>query len=176
MNKINKHNKLAKKRIIIESFMMLLIIIAPFLYNAHEYFPTTKNTDVSFLGFTIGANGFNNVSAHIWFLLTKFIPLYLLAIWFFTSKNWWYHVILIPMLMYTFQIFEIYYSNETNVDTENILWLLPVCMIIIPFVYFIRIKLYDKHVHGIDLEAMDAELKMYKEKERLQKEADDKML
>ena len=31
-------------------------------------------------------------------------------------------------------------------------------MVIIPFVYFIRIKLYDRHVHGIDLEAMEAEL------------------
>ncbi|MDA8686530.1 hypothetical protein N9L94_05910, partial [Robiginitalea sp.] len=30
-----------------------------------------------------------------------------------------------------------------------------------PFVYFIRIKIYDKYVHGIDLEAMDAELKSY---------------
>ncbi len=38
-------------------------------------------------------------------------------------------------------------------------------MITIPFVYFIRIKLYDKHVHGIDLEAMDAELQELKQKD-----------
>ncbi|MEP2237613.1 MAG: hypothetical protein ABJI22_04570, partial [Maribacter sp.] len=36
--------------------------------------------------------------------------------------------------------------------------------ITIPFVYFIRIKLYDKHVHGIDLEAMEAELVELKNK------------
>ena len=35
-------------------------------------------------------------------------------------------------------------------------------MVIIPFVYFIRIKLYDKYVHGIDLEAIEAELKEIK--------------
>ncbi len=52
------------------------------------------------------------------------------------------------------------------VDTENVMWLLPICMVIIPFVYFVRVKLYDKYVHGIDLEAMDAELKLYKEKEK----------
>ncbi len=68
--------------------------------------------------------------------------------------------------MYAFQLFEVVYSEDDVIDTENILWILPVCMVVIPFVYFIRVKLYDKHVHGIDLEAMDAELKYYKDKER----------
>ena len=64
--------------------------------------------------------------------------------------------------MYAFQIFEEVYSDDYYIDTENILWLLPICMVIIPFVYFIRIKLYDKYVHGIDLEAMEAELEEIK--------------
>ncbi len=72
--------------------------------------------------------------------------------------------------MYAFQIFEVIYSEDLLVDTENVLWLLPVCMVVIPFVYFVRVKLYDKHVHGIDLDAMDAELKYYKDKERSQLE------
>ncbi|HMB62959.1 MAG TPA: hypothetical protein VKN36_07795 [Eudoraea sp.] len=72
--------------------------------------------------------------------------------------------------MYAFQLFEVVVSEDDFIDTENILWLLPVCMVVIPFVYFVRVKLYDKHVHGIDLEAMDAELKYYKDKERSQLE------
>ena len=70
--------------------------------------------------------------------------------------------------MYAFQIFEAVYYHDEAVDTENILWLLPVCMLVIPFVYFIRLKLFDKYVHGIDLEAMNAELQYYKDKEREQ--------
>ena len=72
--------------------------------------------------------------------------------------------------MYAFQIFELYASQTEIVDSKNVLWLLPVCIVVIPFVYFIRLKLYDKHVHGIDLEAMDAELRILKEKEELRKE------
>ena len=72
--------------------------------------------------------------------------------------------------MYAFQIFEVLYSDDQYVDTENILWILPVCMLVIAFVYFIRIKLYDKHVHGIDLDAMDVELQYYKDKERRENE------
>ncbi|MDO1514674.1 hypothetical protein Q2T41_18630 [Maribacter confluentis] len=84
--------------------------------------------------------------------------------WFLTSRDWWYHIIIIPIAMYAFQLFEVMYDSDNYVDTENIWWLIPVCMITIPFVYFIRIKLYDKHVHGIDLEAMDAELEELKMK------------
>ncbi|MDC6351585.1 hypothetical protein PP178_08455 [Zeaxanthinibacter sp. PT1] len=67
--------------------------------------------------------------------------------------------------MYAFQIFESAISDDNFIDTDNILWILPFCMIVIPFVYLIRIKLYDKYVHGIDLDAMDAELKALREKE-----------
>lgn len=68
--------------------------------------------------------------------------------------------------MYAFQIFEVIYDEDDVIDTENLLWLLPICMVIIPFVYFVRVKLYDKYVHGIDLELMDAELQLYREREK----------
>ena len=68
--------------------------------------------------------------------------------------------------MYAFQIFEVVFSQDDQfVDTENLLWLLPLCMVVIPFVYLIRIKLFDKYVHGIDLTALNAELDYYKNKE-----------
>ena len=166
MNNVTKNQSSARKRFLIESFLLLLIIGSPFIFKAHEYFPTDPDATVSFLGIEITKNGFADVSVYVWFLLGKLIPLYLLTIWFFTCKHWWYHIILIPLCMYAFQIFEVIYSQDDFVDTENILWLLPICMVVIPFVYFIRLKLFDKYVHGIDLEAMNAELEYYKKKER----------
>ena len=70
--------------------------------------------------------------------------------------------------MYSFQIFEVMFSLDSDIDTKNVLWILPVCMIVIPFVYFIRLKLFDKYVHGIDMEALAAELEYYKNKEQAQ--------
>jgi hypothetical protein len=73
--------------------------------------------------------------------------------------------------MYAFQIFEVIFSqDDLYVDTENLLWLLPLCMIVIPFVYLIRIKLFDKYVHGIDLNLLNAELDYYKGKNFSQNE------
>ncbi len=166
----NFKGKKAKKRIVLESLFVFFIVIPPFLFKIPDYLPEDSDATISLLGLTIGNNGFRDVATHVWFLLGKFIPMYLLILWFLSSKDWWYHIILIPITMYAFQLFEVYYSENPHVDTKNILWILPVCMVVIPFVYFIRVKIYDKYVHGIDLDAMDEELKALKEKEKLRKE------
>ncbi|MDX1313988.1 MAG: hypothetical protein R3356_00685 [Eudoraea sp.] len=155
-----------KKRFVLESLAIFLIISSPFIFKSHEYFPEDPEATISFLGLEFTNNGFQSISIYVWWMLGKIIPLYLLIIWFLTCKHWWYHILLIPICMYAFQIFEEIYSDDTVIDTENVLWLLPVCMVVIPFVYFIRLKLFDKYVHGIDLEAMSAELEYYKNKEK----------
>ena len=71
--------------------------------------------------------------------------------------------------MFVFQIVSLIYEDRF-IDEVEIYWLLPIMTVIIPFVYLIRLKLFDKHVLGIDLEAMDRELKAYKDKEGKQKE------
>lgn len=166
MNFSQKKNKKAQRRLFTESIGIFLIIAAPFLFKLHDFMPQDPNATIDILWFSIDRHGFDDIRTFTWFLLTKIIPFYLLMIWFFTNKHWWYHILLIPICMYAFQIFEVVYGDELFVDTENVLWLLPVCMVVIPFVYLIRIKLYDKYVLGIDLDAMDAELQYYKEKER----------
>jgi hypothetical protein len=163
--KLSQISKKAKRRIFIDSFGVLLIVLSPFIFKLHQYLPSNPEATITVLGFVFDSNGFADLNTYAWFLLSKIVPFYLFLIWFFTSKDWWYHIILIPATMYAFQIFEVLYSDDNIVDTRNIIWLLPVCMVVIPLVYLIRIKLYDKHVHGIDLEAMEAELKTLKEKQ-----------
>jgi hypothetical protein len=170
MNQIPDNSKKAKKRLFIESIAIFLIIIAPFIFKSYDYLPRDPEATINFLGMTIDRNGFADIYTYAWFLLGKIVPFYLLLIWFFTNKHWWYHILLIPICMYAFQIFEVLFWEDNIVDTDNIFWLLPICMAVIPFVYFIRIKLYDKYVHGIDLDAMDVELQYYKDKERRENE------
>ncbi|WP_289644615.1 hypothetical protein [Maribacter aestuarii] len=159
----NKEEK-GEKKLILESVLVFFVAITPFIYKLYDYLPETPGDTIHFFGISIGSNGFPDVSTYFWFLIGKIVPLYLLVFWFLTSKEWWYHIIIIPIAMYAFQLFEVLFGSDKNVDVENIWWLLPVCMTIIPFVYFIRVKLYDKYVHGIDLEAMEAELQELKEK------------
>ena len=138
-NKLKR--KKAKKKIFLESLIVLFIAISPFLYKTYDYLPYDSNGDVSFFGFTLGGNGFPDASTYLWFLTSKIVPLYLLIFWFLTSRDWWYHIIIIPIAMYAFQLFEVFYDSDHYIDTDNIWWIIPICMITIPFVYFIRIKL-----------------------------------
>ena len=163
--KKSNNNISVKRKIIFDTIALFFIAITPFLYKVYDYLPVNPEATVSFLGITIGSNGFADVSTYVWFLTVKIIPLFLLLIWFFTSRDWWYHILLIPIAMYAFQLFEAVFSEDDYVDTQNIWWLLPVCMVVIPFVYLIRIRLYDRYVNGIDLDAMEAELHALKKKQ-----------
>jgi len=165
MQMINKaKRKKAKKKILLESLLVFFIAISPFLYKIYDYIPYNQNGDGLFFGLTLGNNGFPDTSTYLWYLTSKIVPLYLMIFWFLTSRDWWYHIIIIPIAMYAFQMFEVFYDSDNMIDTDNIWWLIPICMITIPSVYFIRIKLYDKHVNGIDLEAIEAELEELKAK------------
>lgn len=165
-----KNKKRVRKRLILEGIISLLIAITPLLFYAYKYLPSDQ-ASLSILGFSLGSNGFPDVSTAVYYYFTKIVPLLLLIIWFVTSKQWWYHAILIPIAMYSFQLYGVIsYDEKAVLDENEILYILAVTMVVAPVVYFIRIKLVDKHVHGIDLDAMDTELQILKEKEELRKE------
>ncbi len=158
-----------RKRFIIEGLISLLIALTPIFFYAYKYIPAEVET-WSFIGIEISENGFGYVSDSIYYYFSKIVPLLLLIIWFVTSKHWWYHALLIPIAMYSFQLYNVLTYESNNIDENEILYVIAVTMVIVPVVYFIRIKLVDKHVHGIDLDAMDTELQILKEKEELRKE------
>lgn len=167
--KLNTKRK--SRSILISSIVAVLIAISPYIFYTYQFFPNEKTLN---LGFFVFESNFNqSVYTVMWFFMIKFIPLTLLTLWFFTCKHWWYHAILIPIAMYSFQIVSLFYE-ERYIDEAEIYWLVPIMLVITPFVYFIRVKLFDKHVLGIDLEAMDTELQELREKDRLRKEKEEK--
>jgi len=158
-----------KKRLIIEGFVALLIAITPILFYFYKYIPS-ETQSWFFLGIEFTSNGFPSIGDAFYYYFKKIVPLLLLIIWFVTSKHWWYHAILIPIAMYSFQLYNVLTYDSSKVDENEILYVIAVTMVIVPIVYFIRVKLVDKHVHGIDLKAMDEELSVLKAKEELRQE------
>ncbi|MBS9463608.1 hypothetical protein KIM67_14410 [Flagellimonas sp. 389] len=158
-----------RKKLLIEGFISLLIAITPLLFYFYKYLPIDSKS-WSFIGINFSSNGFEDVSLAFYYYFNKLVPLLLLIIWFISCKNWWYHAILIPISMYSFQLYSVLTYDSGNLDENEIMYVIAVSMVVIPVVYFIRVKLVDKHVHGIDLKAMDTELQILKEKEELRKE------
>ncbi len=164
-----RSNKKVRKRFIIEGLITLLIALSPIMFYSYKYMPNDTES-LDFVLFTIKANEFADARTAMWFYMIKLIPLMLLIIWFVTNKQWWYHVILIPISMFSFQLYSQIFQRSAEVDENEVFYVIAVTMVVVPIVYFIRLKLVDKHVHGIDLDAMDTELQILKEKEELRKE------
>jgi len=146
------------------SLAAILIAISPYIFYLYTSFPETEIWKTTF--FTFESYGFKNLNDFAWLFTSKFVPILLLVIWFITCKHWWYHVILIPIAMYSFQLFTVINDDKQYIDEVEIYWMLPIMMIVVPIVYLIRIKLFDKLVLGIDLKKIEAELEEYDRKEK----------
>lgn len=149
-----KFRQTDRQSLIQGGIIVFIIACTPFLYYAYESFPTDSQVwETSFFTFTTQYPSFYHFA---WFLTGKLIPIIILLIWFFTCKHWWHWIILIPMAMYVFQLFSIIKQNF-NVDEVEIIYVVPIMMILVPFVYLIRAKLFSQMRHD-DLKSFEEEL------------------
>ncbi|MFD0862153.1 hypothetical protein ACFQ1M_08025 [Sungkyunkwania multivorans] len=138
------------------SLIAIILVITPYIFYSYEGLPHEAVWETPFFTYESKFQGDVNVS--VWIYLGKFVPLLLLTIWFFTCRHWWYHAILVPLFMYAFQLFTAINDDIKKYDEVEFYWLIPIMMIIVPIVYWIRIRLFEKYVLGIDLEKIEKEL------------------
>lgn len=143
-----------KKSLVLGGIIVLLIAISPFLFYTYKSLPNDTQVWETFI-FTTNTSYFS-VNAFGWFLVGKVIPIYLLLLWFFTCKHWWHWIILVPITMYIFQLWGII-NQSKNVDEIELIYLLPLMMVVIPAVYVIRAKLF-ANIHKDDLKSFEEEL------------------
>jgi len=144
------------KFLLLGSIIALSIAFSPYLFYLYEIFPNGRVWENSY--FTYESNYYEDVMTAAWTYLGKIVPLFLLFIWFFTCKHWWYHAILVPISMYSYQlvisIYQDVYLKINPMDTNQLIYLAPFFIVILSIVYLIRIKIFDR-VYGIDLSEID---------------------
>ena len=149
----------SSKFLVLGSVIAILIAFSPYLFYMYEIFPTGPVWENSF--FTYESKYYQSVNVAVWTYLGKITPLFLLLIWFFTCKHWWYHSILIPIVMYAYQIIvtfhdDVYLESAYLLDTNGLIYLAPFFIIILSLVYLIRIKIFDR-IYGLDLSELERE-------------------
>ncbi|MBT0608751.1 hypothetical protein [Aequorivita echinoideorum] len=143
-----------KKSLIQGGLVVFIIAITPFLYYLYESFPIDSQVwETSF--FTLSTK-YPSLYQYAWFLTGKIIPVILLLMWFFTCKHWWHWIILVPLAMYIFQLWGVI-NQSRNQDEVEIVYLIPLMMVIIPFVYLIRARLFNK-IREDNLKTFEEEL------------------
>jgi hypothetical protein len=137
----------------IGGLLVIFIAATPILFYSYKSFPDTQVWK-TFL-FSLNT-GFPDWYSYAWYLSGKVIPLYLLFLWFFTCKHWWHWILLVPIAMYSFQLWGL--INESGgYDEIEIIYLFPLMAVLVPFVYLIRAKLFNK-IRGNDLKAFEEDL------------------
>jgi hypothetical protein len=143
-----------KKEIVIGTIIATLIAITPYFFNLHESVPDVKVWN-TFL-FTYESKYYESVYVLAWTLANKVIPLFLLFIWFFTCRHWWYHTLLVPIAMYVYQMIVIFNDDLSFADEDQILYLLPIMAVIIPSIYLMRAKMFSR-INDADKSLQDLE-------------------
>lgn len=137
-----KFQRTGKRNLILGSLIATFIAATPYLFYLYESVPSIKVWK-NFL-FTYDSNFYGSIDIVAWTLTGKVIPLLLIFIWFFTCRHWWYHVLLVPIVMYVFQIFTVFNDDLQYLDSNQIFYLIPIMLIIIPSIYLIRARLFNQ--------------------------------
>ena len=148
------YRKTGRKNLYFGGVIVVFIAISPFLLYLYKSFPDdSKVWETSWFKLD---TGFASWYAYAWYLTGKIVPLYLLLLWFFTSKHWWHWIILAPISIFSFQLWGL--INESGgYDELEIYYVLPLMMILVPSVYLIRAKLFSK-IREKDLKLFEEEL------------------
>ena len=166
-NKQHKSKKVREKfsidktnnGVVLGSILATLIAITPYLFYLHESVPNQQVWS-TFL-FTYDSKGWEDANYAMWVLTGKIVPLFLLFIWFFTCRHWWYHTILVPIAMYIFQIVTNLKGDTNFIDEFQLIYMIPVMAIVIPSIYLLRARIFNKvNDANKSLEELEEEFKI----------------
>ncbi|MDN3493754.1 hypothetical protein [Winogradskyella bathintestinalis] len=147
------------KKIFIGSIVATLVAATPFVFYLYEYVPDSQEWETIFGTYRSSEYGSANVA--MWVLAMKVIPLLLSLIWFFTCRHWWYHALLVPITMFSYQCVVALNFDARYLDVADIIWLLPIMALVFPSIYLIRAKMFNK-INNADktLEELEEEFKI----------------
>ena len=107
---------------------------------------------------TIKGGHYQSVQIFLYTFFNKFVPLFLLIIWFITNKHWWVHALIIPISVYLFQLINVVNDSEQFVDEVEFIYTVPITVGIFVILYFLRSKL-SVYIQAVDLKKeMDQEM------------------
>jgi len=148
-----KYRKTDRYSLFVGGIIVLFVAITPFLFYSYESLPRTTVWETSFGTFTTSYDNFYTLA---WYLVSKAIPLSLFLLWFFTCKHWWHWIILLPIAMYSFQLWGVV-NESRNIDELELVYIFPLMMVLVPAVYLIRAKLFNK-IRGNSLDSFEEDL------------------
>lgn len=153
-----KDSKISKE-LILGSVIATIISLTPYFFTIYESVPKQRVWN-TFL-FSYDSSVWLDANFAMWVFTGKIIPLFLLFLWFITCRHWWYHSLLVPMAMYIFHIFDVFNAENQYLDEFQLIYMIPIMAIIIPSIYLIRARIFNKiNNANKSLEELEEEFKI----------------
>lgn len=154
------HQTDRKKRLIIGGVIALLLAITPFLFYLYKSAPDNARIwETPF--FTINGKGFSSAQAYAHALFTKITFMIITGLWFLTSRDWWKWAILVPFIMFLFQLLGVINYNNQYLDEFDFMYSLPIVIPTVLTLVWIGHEL-NKTIGALDLkEELEEELEQY---------------
>ncbi|WP_159023214.1 hypothetical protein [Formosa sp. L2A11] len=149
-----RYRRTGNRNLILGSIIATFIAATPYFFYLYESVPDQKTWE-TFL-FTYNSRFYGGIDIVAWTLAGKLIPLFLLFIWFFTCRHWWYHVLIVPIAMYIFQILTVINDDIQYIDSNQIFYLIPIMIFIIPSIYLLRARIFNQ-LNTVDKSLQDLE-------------------
>ncbi len=154
------HQTDRRRRLIIGGVIALFLAITPFLFYLYKYAPDdSKVWETSF--FTVNSKGFSSAQAYIHALFSKITFVTITSLWFITSRHWWKWAILVPLIMFLFQLLGVINYNIGKIDEFDFWYALPIIIPTVLTLIWIGNEI-NKTIGDIDLrEELEEELESY---------------
>ena len=150
-----------KSSLLVGSIIIFLIVVTPYLLYFYKALPSSENIETIFG--TIKGGYYESASNYIYWFSTKFVPLLLLFIWFITNKHWWVHALIIPITVYSFQLISVINDSEGFVDEVEFVYTVPITIIIVGILYFLRGKL-SIYIQALNLKEVEDKINALEKK------------
>lgn len=148
-----------RRSLLLGSLIILLIISTPYFLYLYRAIPEDLEFYKTFWGLEIKGGYYVYVQSYIYTFFGKFVPFLLLIIWFITNKHWWVHALIIPISVYLFQIIAVINDSELYYDEIEFIYTVPIGVIIMVVLYFLRSKM-SVYIQALDLKKeMDENMK-----------------
>ena len=147
----SKQDRGSRNRKIFEIVGSIILASIPFWYILTRLIPDGTKS-YSFGWFYVHDHGFQNLSIFIWYLSLKIFILIPLMIWFISCKAWWRYSILVPIILYTYQLWETLKQDSQIIDEFELLKAAPAILFILGLVLFLsnrikyQYKIYDVYM------------------------------
>ena len=129
--------------------LVILITTSPYLLYVYKSIPPDITQIDTVFGVLKGGE-FGSVQTFIYFIFTKFVPLFLLILLFITNNNWWSYALLVPISVYIFQLFFIINESSKSFDEIEFIYTIPILIPVLVLLYFIRYKI-SIYIEAVDL-------------------------